>query len=144
MSITINTAEELDNEIREIDLMIAELTREQYDVEANKKEMGDKERSPEMLRALAPFKQHIAELMADRSFLSHRRTQYETVLVGAANDRWYIPGNDKTTPPSWQFAVLYGLVSHRDEYTSKHIDAEAEIMRDTLAGRLEASVESTS
>lgn len=135
LTIDINTAEELDDEIREIDLLIAELTMEIVQVENEQVGLGNTERSLPTRTATAPFRQHIAELEAERSHLSHARTRFEAYLSAWAAGRW-----PETEPPRIEHAPI-AIKSDRNLIGMKFMQQEADVMAQTLEHRLRESVE---
>lgn len=127
LTILITTPEALDAEIREIDLLIAELDGELTRVQIHQEEIGHKERSAARKEAEQPFRQHIAELDAERNLLSHARARYETHLYAWATGR-------REEKPRIE------EMSERKLTVVKWTGFEAAALNETLATVLEQSV----
>ena len=123
----LTSAAMLDDQIREVDLLIAEIVAQSVEVEANLKEQGAKERGPELLRALSPFKQHLAELTAQVGAWRHERIRHEY--------RWAAwSGGIETEPPGLELEV-----ADLGEIGAKYEAAEAR--DDSLLAKLQASLD---
>lgn len=124
----IASAEQLDAEIKAIDLLIAELGAQVAEVTREQEALGNTVRSVKTIAATAPFRQHMAELEAERGRLSHVRTRYELTLQA------YAAGRDLDALPP-----LAETVTDYLDLAERFREPEREVRADTLASRLEQS-----
>ena len=120
----------LDDEIRTVDRLIAELARQIADVALEHQGLGHTIRSAETVAAVAPFRQHIADLEAEVSAWRHERMRHEYRLAAWSN------GIELATEPELDIAV-----TDLADVNAKYEDAERDARSDTLANVLSRSAD---